>query len=754
MNARIGFRAGGIAAALACAFLAACGGGGGGSPTPITPQATPTPTIAPTAQATSAPLSTTTTTPINLGGVSSGGVNVVSSASLTMPSVSAASTASVTLTAVAPSGVPTPSAMSIHLKKPSTLGVPSTPLAYFAVSVNSAVTITQSPAFTVNFVAAQTGNCYVVVFDTANQANGWNGMLGPQPCGSSVSFPSVALNPPFTLAANDVYVFAIVTTSASIATPTPTPSPTPTIAPTNAPAGQSSPLPNILAPTSAPGWAPYQVATAFQFPVQSGYDGAGQTVVIIGDNPPLQSDLTAFQSYFQTTVAGYGTYNIVNVGTGQTTSDTGGQAEATLDVETVMALAPGANIEFYWVGGLSNQNFTQAYNQAITDTNKPHVFSISFGGCENSYTNTTQDTTLVQGAAAGIAYVASAGDQGDECYIGPGYQIGVNSPASDPNVVGVGGNETYDPAPNGSLTSTYAWNDTDFFSGQGATGGGVSAYFTPPPYQAGVSNASTSFRSVPDVAMPAVNVAIYLNGKFQQYGGTSWSAPQMAAMLATLNQYCGGSLGANPGTWLYTAFKRGASNFFDVTQGNNQFGTDATYYKAAVGYDMTTGLGIPYGMKVAQSICGNGGVGPAFGYKPAAQSIEPIDGYGAARDTLMPAAPHNYVQDLGARAASQSSDVTIVLRATSTLALDESKVTAALRSAGFTIAKTYPDHLVIVANAPASTIDGYFRTQMHDVSQGARGVRYVNVTPATVPAEIAPYVKGVLLDNLDVYTHL
>lgn len=760
MNARIGLRAGSLTAGLACALLVACGGGGGG--TNITPQSSPTPTtaptptIAPTAQATIAPLSQSSTTAVTLGGVSNNGTNVVSAGTVTLPAAGVAGvTANVGLSATLPSAIPTPQAARIHFRKPQNIGVAYTAIAYFSVNLSQPITISSTPAFSITFPGTISGNCYVVVYDPTQPSAGWNSLLGPATASNgTLTFPANTITPSITLQANQTYYFGIITTGSQTIptpmptlTPTPTPTATPTSSssPTSAPTGGASPLPTIGA--SGNGWAPYQVANAFQFPVMSGYNGAGQTVVIIGDNAPNASDYQFFQTYFQTAVAGNGQFSVVSVNGNNVSDNPNG--EGTLDVETVMALAPGANIEFYTVSSLSNASFTQAYAQAISDTNHPHVFSISFGGCENNYTNTTQDTTLAQGAAAGIAYVASSGDQGDECYVGGStpFQFGVNSPASDPNVIGVGGNETYG-AP---LNNPVAWNDTFFSSGQGATGGGISGFFTPPPAQSGIAHASVSWRSVPDVAMPAVDVSIRLGGKWAEYGGTSWSAPQMAAMLATLDQYCGGSLGANPINWIYTAFKRSPSNFIDVTSGNNQFGTDSTYYTAGPGYDMTTGVGMPLGMPIAQSICANHT--PAAGYRPESRgAIVPTDSYGAARDTVLPAAPRNYVQDLGARPGSASTEVTVVMRATATIALDESKVIASLRNAGFQITKTYPNHLVVVASAPASVVNTYFRTQLHDVNQGGRiGTRHVNITPATLPAEIAPYVKGALMDDLDVY---
>ncbi len=747
MMTRTRLRVGGLITIVAAAALAACGGGGGGTPTPVTPPGTPTPTIAPTTQATTAALSPSATTPINFGGISENGVNILNSASMTMPAVSVATTAQITLEAPVPSGVATPSAMSVHLKKPSTLGVPTTPIAYFAVTVNPTVTITQSPAFTINFTTAQTGNCYIIVFDTSNPTQGWNGLLGPQPCSSSVSFPAVPINPPYTLNSSSEYIFAIVATSGTIETPTPSPSP-------SSSPGAAATLPPVTGSTFG-GYAPWDVATAFNFPVQSGYNGAGETVAIIGDETPSPGDLQGYQNDWSLPGNPAGNVTVKNVsGVTPGGSDPSGLGEATLDVETVMGLAPGANIVFYNTqGDLSNSAFLLAEQQVKTDN--PNVFSLSFGGCESypvSQATPAPDSPVFAAMNAnGMAVTASSGDQGDNCFTGqtsPQFTFGVNYPASDPSVIGVGGNETIPTT--SSLTAPVAWNDTAFSGSQGATGGGVSVAYAIPSFQAGVSGMfSTTQRNVPDVAMPAEGVLIQLNGKMQEFGGTSWAAPQTAALMAELDEYCNGRP-TNAVAELYKAYSQSAGkDFIAITSGNNAYGAESVTYKANAngGYNNTTGLGLLKGMSIAQTMCPSGtwtgGVGGAT--RPMALASN----YGAARPTQLP-----YVrrftdsQDRGPVAAGTQTNVLLVLRNTPTAGSDQQKIIDDLTAHGFTVKQTFADHSMIQVSAPASAIASYFNTEIHQVDGGKYGMLYSNASPIVLPASIAPYVSTVFADNL------
>ena len=81
-------------------------------------------------------------------------------------------------------------------------------------------------------------------------------------------------------------------------------------------------------------------------------------------------------------------------------------------------------------------------------------------------------------------------------------------------------------------------------------------------------------------------------------------------------------------------------------------------------------------------------------------------------------------------------------------AQQELAVMTALQNAGFTITQRYANRTIVDASAPSSTVERFFSTTMHSVSQGKYGQRYVNATAGSVPGSIASYVLTASLSNL------
>ena len=73
----------------------------------------------------------------------------------------------------------------------------------------------------------------------------------------------------------------------------------------------------------------------------------------------------------------------------------------------------------------------------------------------------------------------------------------------------------------------------------------------------------------------------------------------------------------------------------------------------------------------------------------------------------------------------------------------ERRVVRELERAGFKIEKRYPNRTIVDATARTATVERFFSTEIHAVSQGKYGDRYTNVTPATVPKAIASLVRDV-----------
>jgi hypothetical protein len=516
--------------------------------------------------------------------------------------------------------------------------------------------------------------------------------------------------------------------------PTPTPTPMPTPSPTSTPQpGNGTPLtgPN-LGPNGA--WGPPAVANALEFPVQSGFDGTGQTVGIIMDSYPTASDLSAYLSYFQIPVTSR-VLELESVDGGPTGSDDA--LEVTLDTETVEALAPGANVRIYGIPSLAWQYFYDAVNQAISDGNVG-VLNISASGCE--FDGITADTVLQQAASDGIAVNAAAGDTGNECYAGTSaLQVGPGYPGSDPNVTGVGGTETN--LPSYTLDSSQVWNDFSCSDGQCAGGGGVSSYFAIPSYQQGVrgSPASTEFRNEPDVSMPAEYDSVYLEGSWQIIDGTSWAAPQYSALIAELYEYCN-SLLSPPPDIPYYAYSLNTGDFIDVISGNDQFGDTFPYFQAAAGYDDASGIGVPLGMPLATTIC-PGRTPPA---RPRLQT--PLFEMPHVIGGLPDAARRLPV--IGRRPRSALTRVQFTLVPSPNIELEQSELLAVLRRSGFTILKTFKNHLIVDAQARSSTVEAFFGTRIDDVLQRRYGIRYMPAASARLPQSVINIVLDARLDNL------
>lgn len=160
-------------------------------------------------------MSTSSTTAVTLPTINNG-----SSAQVTLPAVNASASATVTLQSTLPSGAIAPAA----IRRANGIG-PNTPLDYVLVSVNTTVSITTTPAFSFTLAAPPPSgsSTYIAVLDTGAASQGWSIMLGPGTVsGNTVTFASQALVPPYTLKANDTYVFALVATTAPVTPPPPT----------------------------------------------------------------------------------------------------------------------------------------------------------------------------------------------------------------------------------------------------------------------------------------------------------------------------------------------------------------------------------------------------------------------------------------------------------------------------------------------------------------------------------------------------
>ncbi len=336
-------------------------------------------------------------------------------------------------------------------------------------------------------------------------------------------------------------------------------------------------------------YTPVQVAELYGFP--AGATAAGQTIGLIELGGGFQqADITA---YF--TGLGLPVPNViassVDGGTNTPGSADGADGEVMLDIEVSAAVAPGAKIVVYFAPN-TDQGFIDAVSAAVHDTtNRPSVVSISWGGPESTWTaqaTTSLDAACQAAAAVGVTITVAAGDNGSTDGV-TGTANHVDFPASSPHVLACGGTKL--EGSGSAIKSEVVWNELT--AQEGATGGGVSALFPLPTWQAN-ANVPGSGRGVPDVAGdadPATGYQVRVDGQNQVIGGTSAVAPLWAGLIALANQANGRDAGfVNP--TLYGA----PSAFRDITKGNNGG------FTAKPGWDACTGLGSPHGTAIIAAL--------------------------------------------------------------------------------------------------------------------------------------------------------
>ena len=308
--------------------------------------------------------------------------------------------------------------------------------------------------------------------------------------------------------------------------------------------GGPQPCSTIVGPAASAGaYTADQIASGYNFSglYGAGDEGSGVTVALVELEPNLPTDISAYQ-------ACYGTDATVNYlqEDGGAGSGAGEEGEAAADIEDVIGLAPKATIDVYQAPN-SSTGWIDDYT-AIVDSSAVRVVSTSWGQCETAAGSSlisAENTLFEQAATEGQSVFAASGDSGStDCQ--QSSALGVDDPGSQPYVTSVGGTSLTSVSP---LAQT-VWNDSS--QSEGAGGGGVSSSNAMPTYQSSApaalnvinSNSSGSpcgassgsyCREVPDVsasADPDYGYAIYWDGEWFVFGGTSLAAPTWAAFTA------------------------------------------------------------------------------------------------------------------------------------------------------------------------------------------------------------------------------
>ena len=219
---------------------------------------------------------------------------------------------------------------------------------------------------------------------------------------------------------------------------------------------------------------------------------------------------------------------------------------------------------------------------------KPDIVSMSWGAGE-SRSQTFYDKYF---SDKKISYLASSGDNNFTCF-----------PSTCNNVLSIGGTTLYLDS-NNQRTKETTWM---------SAGCGVSSIVSKPTHQSNMSSLNKyNKRIVPDisgVANSSTGVCVVYNNTVHVVGGTSVSCPIMAGILSiafskrkelrkpeftTVN----GDRN-NLNTFLYNLHnvrQTYKTNFYDITVGKDG------YYQSGQGHDLATGLGVPIGVKLIQTL--------------------------------------------------------------------------------------------------------------------------------------------------------
>jgi hypothetical protein len=353
------------------------------------------------------------------------------------------------------------------------------------------------------------------------------------------------------------------------------------------------------ASVSSDGLTDDQIANAYgAFGLYGAGDrGAGQHIAIYENEPFLRSDIRTFDTcYFGAAAAAkmQRRLHVHAVDGGQPAGP--GSGEASLDVEDVSAMAPGAAIDVYegpYTGANPNDYDSLDEYAAIVDADRDRVITTSWGLCEQAVQRgqpgiqQAENLLFQQAAAQGQTVFTAAGDNGsDTCNsaetpapVKGQDPLSIDDPSGQPYVVAVGGTAIDDASRQPPVEQI--WNGGPR---GGSGGGGISESWEMPSWQAAATvpgivrpdggvfrdaaaaqrragyppgfcqstvagaTAATACRLVPDVSAEgdAVTGSITVYSKsyagtsfshngWTTTGGTSSSAPIWAAMLALIN---------------------------------------------------------------------------------------------------------------------------------------------------------------------------------------------------------------------------
>jgi subtilase family serine protease len=299
--------------------------------------------------------------------------------------------------------------------------------------------------------------------------------------------------------------------------------------------------------------------------IGEGYDGAGQTIALVEayGYPTEEADANAAATLFGLPALSWANFSVI-YSDGLPVSPiagimTGWDTEIALDIQSAHSIAPGAKIVVVTAAGEDNEDMIASLNYIVT--NKiANTVSSSWEAESEIVSGTLEEeaynTVLELGAAAGISFQFSTGDEGDQ---GLGTPVGaVSAPSNSPYATAVGGTSVLNnPYGTGQIVTGWGNNVVTLYEDfvydplegyySAGAGGGQSQYFKKPSWQSALTG---SWRQVPDVsalADPYTGFPIIITEGGVQfgevYGGTSLASPIFTAIWAIADQFNGKALG-------------------------------------------------------------------------------------------------------------------------------------------------------------------------------------------------------------------
>lgn len=380
-------------------------------------------------------------------------------------------------------------------------------------------------------------------------------------------------------------------------------------------------------------YGPYLAADlrqAYAYPSYTSVNASGITIGILMSNAYNLTDIDTYLSDDGIAVADRGKLSTVLIDGGAAYSSSN-SAETHLDIEQSMGMAIGASEILYNLSNLSNPVVLFGLNTIVSD-NAVYVVNMSFGepevdylasnngGISQEYLVQIEDMLFEQGSSQGITFVAASGDHGSDPRSAPSGDpvLGVEEPASDPYVTGVGGTNLETTYTSGSYNSAYVKEfelpDTEAV-GVWASGGGKSIFWAKPSYQSLVATGQT-VRTVPDIALhmggcpsdatdtcEGIRSAdwLILGGEALGEIGTSASSPDIVGMFALTAKLAKSRLGPMNKA-LYTAGAYQVAHPTDIIFRHSAITGNNHNYTIKAPYDMVIGLGTPVATKFIEGL--------------------------------------------------------------------------------------------------------------------------------------------------------